>query len=399
MTVRRAINHVPTMETMPTTNQPYRIIISGGGTGGHIYPAIAIANALRSVRNDIELLFVGAKGRMEMQKVPEAGYRIEGLWISGIQRKLTTDNLAFPLKVASSVTRSFRILSDFRPDVAVGVGGFASGPLLYAASLKKIPALLQEQNSYAGLTNKMLADQVQKICVAHHGMEKFFPKEKIVFTGNPIRQDIVALATEGLSGKRAEALDYFGLSPDKPTLLVVGGSLGARTLNTSVLANAPALAEQGIQVIWQSGKTSYQEMETKLATLGKKEGIQLREFLTRMDLAYAAADVVVSRAGALAISELALVKKPVIFVPSPNVAEDHQRKNAEALVKEDAALMVLDAEAPAQLINKAIALLNDPLRRQALQQNIGQLARPDAAQRIAEEVLTLAGTRKLKTTE
>ena len=384
---------------MLSNTQPYRIIISGGGTGGHIYPAIAIANALRSAQKDVEILFVGAKGRMEMQKIPEAGYRIEGLWISGIQRKVTTDNLAFPLKVASSITRSFRILADFRPDVAVGVGGFASGPLLYAASLKKIPALLQEQNSYAGLTNKMLANQVQRICVAHHGMEKFFPKEKIIFTGNPIRQDIVALAQEGLASKRTEAMEYFGLAPDKPTLLVVGGSLGARTLNTSVLASVDTLAEQGIQVIWQSGQTSYQEMETNLALMDKKEGIQLREFITRMDLAYAASDVVISRAGALAISELALVEKPVIFVPSPNVAEDHQRKNAEALMKEDAALMVLDAEASTSLIDQAIALLNDPSRQQTLRQNIGQLARPDAAQRIAEEVLALASTPKPTATE
>ena len=375
---------------MSTIHQPYRVIISGGGTGGHIYPAIAIANALRSIEKDVEILFVGAQGRMEMQKIPEAGYRIEGLWISGIQRKLTTDNLAFPLKLASSVSRSFSILADFRPDVAVGVGGFASGPLLYAASLKKVPALLQEQNSYAGLTNKMLANQVQRVCVAHHGMEKFFPKEKIIFTGNPIRQDIVAMAQEGLAKRRTEAMEYFGLSAEKPTLLVVGGSLGARTLNTSVLASVNKLTAQGIQVIWQSGKTSYQEMETKLNAIDNKEGIQLREFLTRMDLAYAASDVVVSRAGALAISELALVEKPVIFVPSPNVAEDHQRKNAEALVKEDAALMVLDHEASASLIDQAIALLNNPSRQQVLQQNLGQLARPDAAQRIAQEVLALA---------
>ena len=384
---------------MSTDNPPYRIIISGGGTGGHIYPAIAIANALRSMRPDTKILFVGARGRMEMQKVPEAGYRIEGLWISGLQRQLTTDNLAFPLKVASSVIKSFRILDKFRPDVAVGVGGFASGPLLYAASLKKIPALLQEQNSYAGLTNKMLANQVQKICVAHHGMERFFPKEKLVFTGNPIRHDIVTLAAEGVDSRRAEGLEYFGLSADKPTLLVVGGSLGARTLNESVLAGVEKLTAQGVQVIWQSGKTAYQAMGAQLAAIDHRPGIQLREFLTRMDLAYAVADVVVSRAGALAISELALVRKPVIFVPSPNVAEDHQRKNAEALVKEDAALMVLDADAPRHLIDQAIALLNDPSRQQVLQQNIGQLARPEAAQQIAEEVLSLVKTQKPKTAE
>ena len=384
---------------MKTTTSPYRIIISGGGTGGHIYPAIAIANALRAMRPDTKILFVGAQGRMEMQKVPEAGYRIEGLWISGLQRKLTTDNLAFPLKVASSVVKSFRILAKFRPDVAVGVGGFASGPLLYAASLKKIPALLQEQNSYAGLTNKMLANQVQKICVAHHGMERFFPKEKLVFTGNPIRRDIVTLAAEGVDHRRAEGLEYFGLSADQPTLLVVGGSLGARTLNESVLAGIEKLTAQGVQVIWQSGKTAYQAMSAQLAAIEHRSGIQLREFLTRMDLAYAVADVVVSRAGALAISELALVRKPVIFVPSPNVAEDHQRKNAEALVKEDAALMVPDADAPRQLIDQAIALLNDSSRQQVLQQNIGQLARPEAAQQIAEAVLSLVKTKKLKTAE
>ena len=384
---------------MSTNNLPYRIIISGGGTGGHIYPAIAIANALRAIRPDTEVLFVGARGRMEMQKVPEAGYRIEGLWISGLQRKLTTDNLAFPLKVISSVIKSFRILGRFRPDVAVGVGGFASGPLLYAASLKKIPALLQEQNSYAGLTNKMLANQVQKICVAHHGMERFFPEDKLVFTGNPIRQDIVTLAAEGLNRRRAEGLAYFKLSADKPTLLVVGGSLGARTLNVSVLAGITKLTAQGVQVIWQSGKSAYQAMGEQLAAIDHRPGIQLREFLKRMDLAYAVADVVVSRAGALAISELALVRKPVIFVPSPNVAEDHQRKNAEALVKEDAALMVLDADAPKHLIDQAIALLNDPSRQQVLQQNIRQLARPEAAQQIAEEVLSLIKTKKLRTAE
>ena len=358
------------------TNTPYRIIISGGGTGGHIYPAIAIANALRSVHNDTEVLFVGAQGRMEMQKVPEAGYRIEGLWISGIQRKLTLDNLAFPVKVTSSVIKSFRILSEFKPDVAVGVGGFASGPLLYAASLKSIPALLQEQNSYAGLTNKMLANQVQKICVAHAGMEKFFPQEKIVFTGNPIRQDIVAMAKHLSADQRSEALEYFGLSPDKKTLLVVGGSLGARTLNNSLLAHLSKLVENNVQVIWQCGKTYYPEMQHRLAQAPASEGIELREFLMRMDLAYAAADVVISRAGALAVSELALVRKPVIFVPSPNVAEDHQRKNAEALVKQDAALMITDDEAPRRLIAEAIALLQDETRRATLEENIGQLARP-----------------------
>lgn len=374
---------------MQHTPAPYRIIISGGGTGGHIYPAIAIANALRAKHPDTQILFVGAKGRMEMQKVPEAGYQIIGLWISGLQRRFTVDNLAFPLKVTTSLVKAAKILSEFQPQVVVGVGGFASGPLIYAASYRGIPALLQEQNSYAGLTNKWLADKVQKICVAHEEMDRFFPHRKLVFTGNPVRQDIIDVAAQGLASRRAEALASFGLSPDKKTLLVVGGSLGARTLNNSMLAAIDKLNQHNLQVIWQSGQIYYQEMREKLNVKLNTTGIALREFLKRMDLAYAAADVVISRAGALAISELSLVRKPVIFVPSPNVAEDHQRKNAEALVRQDAALMVTDAEAPVQLIDEAIALLQDTAKQQQLQENIAKLARPDAAQRIAEEVLGL----------
>lgn len=374
---------------MSAEKRPYRIIISGGGTGGHIYPAIAIAHALQAAHPDTEILFVGAKGRMEMQKVPEAGYKIIGLWISGIQRKLTLDNLAFPLKVTSSLLGSSKILSDFQPDAVVGVGGFASGPLLYAASWKKIPSLLQEQNSYAGLTNKLLAGKVNKVCVAHEDMDRFFPKEKIVFTGNPVRQDIVALAAQGLQSKREEAFKYFELDPNKKTLLVVGGSLGARTLNDSMIAGVSKLVAQGAQVIWQCGKFYYQEMKAKLEALEQKQGIKLNEFLNRMDLAYAAADVVVSRAGALAISELALVKKPTVFVPSPNVAEDHQRKNAEALVKLDAAMMVMDREAPAHMIDKALALLQDEPQQQTLSDNMAKLARPQAAEHIAREVVSL----------
>ncbi|MFP4089846.1 MAG: undecaprenyldiphospho-muramoylpentapeptide beta-N-acetylglucosaminyltransferase [Cyclobacteriaceae bacterium] len=379
---------------MAEVQTPYRIIISGGGTGGHIYPAIAIAHALQELHPGTEILFVGAKGRMEMQKVPEAGYKIEGLWISGLQRKLTLDNLAFPLKVTSSLYRASQILSDFRPQAVVGVGGFASGPLVYAASWKGIPSLLQEQNSYAGLTNKLLAGKVQKVCVASHGMETFFPKEKIVFTGNPVRHDIVKLAATGLESKRAEAFDYFGLDAARKTLLVVGGSLGARTLNNSMIEGVSRLSAAGIQVIWQSGKFYYEEMRSKLAALENTEGIKLHEFLSRMDLAYAAADVVVSRAGALAISELALVKKPTIFVPSPNVAEDHQRKNAESLVKEKAALMVLDREAGGKLIEDAIRLLEDKGQQQELAKHIGRLARPDAARHIAEEVISLIKNRR-----
>nr|WKN38009.1 undecaprenyldiphospho-muramoylpentapeptide beta-N-acetylglucosaminyltransferase [Tunicatimonas sp. TK19036] len=372
-----------------TNRRPYRVIISGGGTGGHIYPALAIANALRSMHSDTEILFVGAEGRMEMQKVPEAGYKIIGLWISGIQRKLTIDNLAFPVKLISSSVKAFKILNEFKPQVAIGVGGFASGPLLYAASVKHIPSLLQEQNSYAGLTNKMLAGQVQKICVANPGMEKFFPEDKIVFTGNPVRQEIVDMAQNGLDHKRVEAMEFFGLDPRKKTLLVIGGSLGARTLNNSMIANIQRLVDANVQVIWQSGKFYYEEMKQRLEAIPNHEGIQLREFLNRMDLAYAASDVVISRAGALSISELALVRKPVIFVPSPNVAEDHQRKNAEALVREEAARMVTDVEAPTQLVDEALALLADEPQQQTLMQNIDQWAKPDAAQHIAQEVVNL----------
>lgn len=369
--------------------QPYRIIISGGGTGGHIYPAIAIAHALQSSHPDTEILFVGAQGRMEMQKVPEAGYKIIGLWISGLQRKLSTDNLAFPFKVISSLRKSAKIIDKFRPDAVVGVGGFASGPLVYAARWKNIPALLQEQNSYAGLTNKILAGKVDRICVAHDGMDKFFPEEKIVYTGNPVRQDIVDLAEQGLERKREEALRFFGLEPGKKTILVVGGSLGARTLNNSILSGIRKIVEEGAQLIWQCGKFYHQDMQDKLNAVADKPGVMLHEFLSRMDLAYAAADVVISRAGALAISELALVKKPTVFVPSPNVAEDHQRKNAESLVRQGAALMVTDAEAPSRLVEAALELLKDKDKQQELAENMRKIARPDAAEHIAREVISL----------
>ena len=331
---------------MQKSKKPYRIIISGGGTGGHIFPAIAIARALQAIDAGIEILFVGAEGRMEMQKVPEAGYKIIGLPIRGLQRSLTLENLSFPIKVIQSIIKSFRILSDFKPDAVVGVGGYASGPLLYAASVRKIPALLQEQNSYAGLTNKWLAGNVQKICVAQEGMERFFPEDKLVITGNPVRKEIVAAAQAFSPEKRLEALKFFGLSPEKKTLLAVGGSLGARTINLAILAGIPQLEEAGIQVIWQCGKFYHEEMKARLNAIPQKEGVVLFEFLQQMNLAYAAADVVISRAGALAISELCLVKKPALFVPSPNVAEDHQRKNAEALVVRNAAIMVLDKDAP-----------------------------------------------------
>ena len=385
MNIRRRLPN----ERILAERKPYRAIISGGGTGGHIYPAIAIANALRSNHPDTEILFVGAEGRMEMQKVPEAGYAIEGLWISGLQRKLTIDNLAFPVKLVASTFKANQIISAFKPQAAVGVGGFASGPLLYMASLRRVPSLLQEQNSYAGLTNKMLSNQVNKICVAHPGMEKFFPAEKLVFTGNPIRKEIVELSQQNLNRTRKEALEYFGLNPKKKTLLVIGGSLGARTLNESIINNIQSLTDADVQVVWQCGKYYYEKMKAQLATIPNNESIQLREFLNRMDLAYSVSDVVISRAGALSISELALVQKPVIFVPSPNVAEDHQRKNAEALVRAEAALMVTDDEASQSLINHAITLLTDKGQQQQLQKNIQQWARPEAADHIAQEVVKL----------
>jgi len=376
-------------EKILTERKPYRVIISGGGTGGHIYPAIAIANALRARHPDTEILFVGAQGRMEMQKVPEAGYSIEGLWISGLQRKLTIDNLAFPVKIISSSFKANQIINEFKPHAAVGVGGYASGPLVYVASLRKVPSLLQEQNSYAGLTNKMLSNQVDKICVAHPGMEKFFPAEKLVFTGNPIRKEIVELAQQKLDEKKEEAIEYFGLDPQKQTLLVIGGSLGARTLNESVINNIQLLVDANVQVIWQSGRYYYKKMKAQLTATPDHTGIQLREFLTRMDLAYSVSDVVISRAGALSISELALVQKPVIFVPSPNVAEDHQRKNAEALVRAKAALMITDDEAPQSLIKQVLTLLADKSQQKQLRQNIQQWARPEAADHIAQEVVKL----------
>ena len=357
-----------------------RVIISGGGTGGHIFPAIAIANALKEIDETIEILFVGAEGRMEMEKVPAAGYKIEGLWISGLQRRLTLDNLSFPFKVISSIMRSKKIIRSFSPDVVVGTGGFASGPLLRAATGMNIPALIQEQNSFPGITNKLLAKRVNKICVAYEGMETYFPKEKIITTGNPVRQDILSL-----EGKKPEAMKFFGLNNEKKTLLIIGGSLGARTINESVMLSLELFAENNIQIIWQTGK-GYIETAEKSFT---KEKGWVGAFISKMDFAYAAADIVVSRAGAISLSELAIVRKPCILVPSPNVAEDHQTKNAMSLVKKDAALYVKDAEAKEKLGKEIISLMNDRQRQNQLSQNISRLAFPDSAKKIAMEVLNL----------
>ena len=366
------------------TNRSLRVIISGGGTGGHIYPAIAIANALQKLDNSIEILFVGAEGRMEMQKIPEAGFKIIGLPISGIQRRLTLKNLTFPFKLWSSIQKAKRILSEFRPQVVVGVGGYASGPLLYAATRAGIPALIQEQNGYAGLANKWLADKVQKICVAYENMDRYFPKEKLVLSGNPVRGDL-----KHANSKRREALTFYRLDGERPIILVIGGSLGARTINQSVLAKLGLLRQDGIQLIWQTGKFYYQDIRKQLENTDQSD-IRLCEFIREMSLAYAAADVVISRAGALSIAELCLVQKPTILVPSPNVAEDHQTKNAMALVQRQAAVLVRDDQAMDMLVNEAVKLVSDRQRRMKLSINIGKMARPNAADDIASEVLKLA---------
>lgn len=360
-----------------------RIIISGGGTGGHIFPAIAIANALKKLDPKTEILFVGANGRMEMEKVPAAGYKIIGLDIQGIQRKSIWKNVMFPIKLIGSVRKALDIIKDFKPDAAVGVGGYASGPLLYAASMKGIPCLIQEQNSYAGITNKWLGKRADKICVAFDGMDKFFPADKIVKTGNPIRRESIDIA-----GKRISSLELLSLSAHKKTILITGGSLGAGTLNKSVMAGLDKIIAADVQVIWQTGKFYYKGIIEKLGE-NYHPNICIKEFLNRMDLAYAAADVIIARAGAGTIAELCVIKKPVILVPSPNVAEDHQTKNALALVETHAAVFVPDRDAEAKLIDMALELLNDKEKQKKLSDNIGKLAMPNADEVIAKEVIQI----------
>ena len=361
-----------------------RVIISGGGTGGHIFPAIAIANALRKLDPEIKILFVGAKGRMEMERVPAAGYEIVGLDIQGIQRKSILKNLMLPFKLIGSIQKSLRIIREFRPNAAVGVGGYASGPLLFAASLKKVPYLIQEQNSFAGVTNKKLGKNAKKICVAYDGMEKFFPADKIVITGNPIRRESVDIA-----GKREQGLEWAKLSGDKKIIFITGGSLGARTLNKSVLANIDKIIAADVQLIWQTGKHYYPDIMESFR--GKPHpNIKVMEFVDRMDLAYAAADIIISRAGGT-ISELCVVGKPVILVPSPNVAEDHQTTNAMSLVAKDAAIFVADKNAQEQLIDVALELLNDKEKQRTLSENISKLALPDADETIAKELIQIIG--------
>lgn len=364
-----------------------RILITGGGTGGHVFPAIAIADAIKRMQPDAEFLFVGAKGKMEMERVPQAGYPIEGLNIAGFQRGFSLDslrrNLTFPFKLASSTLRAKRIVRQFMPDVVVGTGGYASGPVMRAAQRMGIPTVIQEQNSYAGVTNRLLAKNASRICVAYDQMEQYFPAEKIVFTGNPVRQDIL-----DLDNKHAQGLQHYGLSPDKKTIAVIGGSLGARTLNRALADNTALFANRpDVQVLWQCGR--FYESEYSNSDTARLPNVQIRAFIDRMDLLYAAADLIISRAGALSISELCLVGKPVILVPSPNVAEDHQTKNALALVEKSAARLVRDAEAVEKMIPEALMLLEKEALMFSLGENIRHLGRPKAADNIATVVLGL----------
>jgi UDP-N-acetylglucosamine--N-acetylmuramyl-(pentapeptide) pyrophosphoryl-undecaprenol N-acetylglucosamine transferase len=361
-----------------------KIIISGGGTGGHIYPAVSIANALQQKVENIELLFVGAEGRMEMEKVPAAGYKTVGLPVVGLQRRLTWKNLLLPFKLYKSLKLAGKILKDFRPDVVVGVGGYASGPVLRKASKLSIPALIQEQNSYAGITNKLLAKKANKICVAYEGMNRFFPKEKIILTGNPVRQDL-----SSIHSLKGEALNFFKLDTTKKTILVLGGSLGARTLNESITQGFDRIEESNYQLLWQTGK-NYGDTAKQLVVDKASKNVKAHDFIYRMNYAYAAADVVISRAGAGTISELCVVGKPCILVPSPNVSEDHQTKNAQALVNKNAAIMVADNDARANLLNTAFSLIENEQQITTLSTNISKLAMPNAASIIADEVLKLA---------
>lgn len=367
-------------------NDELRVIISGGGTGGHIFPAVSIANAIREKRPDAKILFVGAEGRMEMQRVPAAGYPIKGLPIVGFNRKNWLKNIPVLFKIMKSRNMAREILSEFKPQVAVGVGGYASGPTLNMAESMGIPTLLQEQNSYAGVTNKLLAKNARRICVAYDGMERFFPADKILFTGNPVRQNLLNTALT-----KDEAVRRFGLVPGKKTILIVGGSLGARTINDSILGNLPLVKQQQkVQFIWQTGKYYSEEIHNELQRRGCPENLIVTDFISDMSEAYAAADLVISRAGAGSISEFCLLGKPVILVPSPNVAEDHQTKNALVLVQQNAALYVTDAEARRILLPQAINTVTDPAKLESLGRNILQLAKPNAASDIADEVIKLA---------
>ena len=355
------------------------ILISGGGTGGHIYPAIAIANELKKRISEANFLFVGAQGRMEMEKVPQAGYPIQGLWITGIQRKLTLKNLMFPFKLMSSLYKANKIIKSFKPNVVIGTGGFASGPTLHMAAKKGIPTLVQEQNSYPGITNKLLGKRANTICVAYDGLERFFPIDKIVKTGNPVRQDLLEI-----THKRTEAQQIYNLSPTQKTLLVLGGSLGARAINQLIEREINWLVDKNVQVIWQTGKFYFDEYRQ----FEKLKGVQTFEFISTMDLAYAAADIIISRAGASSISELCIVGKPVIFIPSPNVAEDHQTKNAMAVKTKNAAILIKENEL-SNFKKQFESLLHSQEKQDELGKNIKLLALPNATEHIANQVENL----------
>lgn len=366
-------------------NKNLRIIISGGGTGGHIFPAVSIANAIKELRPDTEILFVGAEGRMEMHRVPAAGYPIKGLPVAGFDRKNLLKNIPVLIKLFKSQQLARKIVKDFQPHAAVGVGGYASGPTLKVAGSMGVPTLLQEQNSYAGVTNKLLAKQAKKICVAYKGMERFFDKDKIILTGNPVRQGLL-----NHSKTREEAIATFGLDPSKRTILILGGSLGARTINQCLMENLDKVKSSGIQFIWQTGKIYIEEAKAAVAKAGELPMLHVTDFISDMATAYSAADLVISRAGAGSISEFCLLQKPVILVPSPNVAEDHQTKNALALVNKDAALYVKDMEAKELLLDKAIEAVKQPDLLKNLSKNIAELAFADSANIIAKEVIKLA---------
>ncbi len=357
----------------------YKFILSGGGTGGHIYPAIAIANELKLRFPDAEFLFVGAQDKMEMQKVPQAGYPIKGLWIAGLQRKITLQNMLFPVKLLDSLWKSRKIIKQFKPDVVIGTGGFASGPLLQMANLMHIPTVIQEQNSFPGITNKILSKKADAICVAYENLERFFPAAKMILTGNPVRQDLI-----DIDSKRAEAIAHFGLDPNKKTVLVLGGSLGARRINQLIEKELAKITAQNVQIIWQCGKLYFEDYKKYNTT-----NVQVLAFIERMDLVYAAADIIVSRAGASSVSELCIVGKPVIFIPSPNVAEDHQTKNAKAIVDKKGAMLLKESELDAEFSLVFEALLKDKGKQMQLSENIKQLAMPDATKMIADVIVKL----------
>lgn len=357
-----------------------KFILSGGGTGGHIYPAIAIANELKSRFPEAEFLFVGAQDKMEMQKVPQSGYAIEGLWIAGLQRKLTLQNAMFPLKLVNSLWKSRKIIKKFKPDVVIGTGGFASGPLLQVANSLNIPTVIQEQNSYPGITNKLLSKKANAICVAYENLERFFPKDKIVFTGNPVRQDIL-----DIDSKRSEALSYFNLDENKKTLLIIGGSLGARRINQLIAKELDFLRNNNLQIFWQCGNLYM----TDYKHFSEIENVQVVSFIDRMDLIYAAADFVISRAGASSVSELCLVGKPTIFIPSPNVAEDHQTKNAKAIVDKNGALLIKESELDEKFESVFNKLIHDENLQKSLSENMKKLAKPNATKDIVEQIVKL----------